>query len=251
MEQPGFGDFDTSSMEILLSAAAPLRKQTKREILESFPKSKLVELYGITEGISTVLRPDEQFSKLGSVGKPRLGGQIKIIDAQGRELPRGETGEIAGFNFSMMAGYYRNPEMTREVEWHDESGRRYIRTGDIGRLDEDGYLYILDRKKDMIVSGGINIFPSDIEEVLSKHPEVAESAVIGVPHREWGETPLALVVKRDPDSRLEAIELRDWANERLAGYQKLSAVEFRHSLPRNDLEKVLKSELRKPYWKNM
>jgi long-chain acyl-CoA synthetase len=248
MEHPKFGDFDTSSMEILLSAAAPLRKQTKSQILERFPRSKLVELYGITEGISTVLRPDEQFSKLGSVGKPRLGGQIKIIDSQGKELPRGEAGEIAGFNFSMMAGYYRNPEMSREAEWHDQAGRRYIRTGDIGRLDEDGYLYILDRKKDMIISGGINIFPSDIEEVLSMHPEVAESAVIGVPHREWGETPLALVVKRNPASRLDATELRDWANDRLAAYQKLSAVEFRDSFPRNDLEKVLKRELRKPYW---
>jgi long-chain acyl-CoA synthetase len=248
MEHPRFGEFDTSSMGILLSAAAPLRRQTKSQILERFPKSKLVELYGVTEGISTVLRPDEQFSKLGSVGKPRLGGQIKIIDSQGRELPRGETGEITGFNFSMMAGYYRNPEMTREAEWHDQAGRRYIRTGDIGRLDEDGYLYILDRKKDMIISGGINIFPSDIEEVLSRRPEVAESAVIGVPHREWGETPLALVVKRNPGSPLDATELRDWANARLAAYQKLSAVEFRDSFPRNDLEKVLKSELRKPYW---
>lgn len=146
MEHPGFGDFDTSSVEILLSAAAPLRRQTKTEILEKFPKSKLVELYGVTEGISTVLRPDEQFSKPGSVGKPRLGGQIKIIDSEGNELPRGETGEIAGFNISMMTGYYRNPEMTRETGWHDRTGHRYIRTGDIGRLDEDGYLYILDRK---------------------------------------------------------------------------------------------------------
>ena len=247
MDYAEFSRFDTSSIEVFLSAAAPLRKSTKSEILRKFPKSKLVELYGLTEGISTVLRPNEQFSKLGSVGKPRLGGDIKIIDDEGRELPQGETGEIAGYNFSMMAEYYKNPEKSREILWPDGKGRLYIRTGDIGRLDEDGFLYILDRKKDLIISGGINIYPSDIEEVLLKHPEVAEAAVIGIPHSEWGESPLALVVKKQLDSPLGEITLKDWANARLAGYQRLSAVEFRHSLPRNDLGKILKGELKKTY----
>ena len=112
MEHPQFSGFDTSSVEILLSAAAPLRKKTKCEILEKFPNSQLAELYGVTEGISTVLRPDEQLSNLGSVGKPRLGGDIKIIDAEGRELPRGQVGEIVGTNVSMMTEYYRNPSKT-------------------------------------------------------------------------------------------------------------------------------------------
>jgi long-chain acyl-CoA synthetase len=250
MEHPQFSRYDTSSIEILLSAAAPLWKETKNEILNKFPKAKLAELYGITEGISTVLRPNEQFSKPGSVGKPRLGGDIKILDTRGAELPRGEIGEIAGSNFSMMAGYYRSPDKTRDVLWHDREGRTYIKTGDIGKLDSDGYLYILDRKKDLIVSGGINIFPSDLERVLRVHPEVAEAAVIGVPHREWGESPLALVVKRDPVSPLSENDLKDWANARLAGYQKLIAVEFRRSLSKNDLQKVLKNELRKPYWES-
>lgn len=248
MGQPEFDRYDTSSMEILLSAAAPLWKKTKSEILQKFPKSKLAELYGITEGISTVLRPNEQFSKIGSVGKPRLGGDIKIIDSEGNELPLEEIGEIAGFNFSMMRGYYRNSAMTEDVMWRDKEGNLYVRTGDIGKLDDDGYLYILDRKKDMIVSGGMNIFPSDIEDVILKHPEVAEAAVIGVPHQEWGECPLALVVKKFPDSPVKEDELKDWVNGQLAKYQRLAAVEFRRSLPKNDLEKILKSELRKPYW---
>jgi long-chain acyl-CoA synthetase len=244
MDHPEFQNYDTSSVEILLSAAAPLRKETKTEILEKFPNSKLAELYGITEGISTVLRPDEQALRPGSVGKPRLGGDIKIIDGD-RELPRGEIGEIAGANFSMMREYYGNPEMTRDVSWHDAGGRLFIKTGDIGRLDDDGYLYILDRKKDLIISGGINIFPSDIEDVLLKHPEVKEAAVIGILHREWGESPLALVVKKDAATPLSENDLRNWANDRLASYQRLSAVEFRESLPKNDLGKILKSELRK------
>jgi acyl-CoA synthetase (AMP-forming)/AMP-acid ligase II len=154
-------------------------------------------------------------------------------------------------SFSMMTEYYNNPDKTREIVWHDKQGREYIRTGDIGKLDEDGYLYILDRKKDLIISGGINIFPSDIEEVLIRHPEIAEAAVIGVPHREWGESPLALVVKKRPDSQLGEDELRDWANRYLADYQRLAAVEFRQSLPRNDLGKVLKSELRQSYLENL
>ena len=247
MDHPEFLRCDTSSMEVLLSAAAPLRMETKKEILAGFPKSKLVELYGLTEGISTVLRPGEQLSKPDSVGKPRLGGDIKILDQEGKELPRGEIGEVAGSNFSMMTEYYRNPDKTSEALWLDRRGRPYIKTGDLGRLDSDGYLYILDRKKDMIISGGMNIFPSDLESVLLSHPEIAEAAVIGAPHREWGESPLALIVKKNPDSTLSEKELKDWANRRLARYQRLAAVEFRPSLPRNDLGKVLKSELRKGY----
>ena len=248
MEHSQFDSHDTSSVEVLLSAAAPLRQDTKKGILAKFPKSKLLELYGLTEGISSVLRPNEPISKLGSVGKPRLGGEIKILDKAGRELPRGETGEIAGYNFSMMTGYYQNPEKTSEVLWIDDKGRSYIKTGDIGKLDSDGYLYILDRKKDMILSGGINIFPSDLERVLSQHPEVAEVAVIGIPDREWGECPVALIVKEDPGSPLSEDELRSWANSRLASYQKLLFVEFRSCLPKNDLGKILKNELRKSYF---
>jgi len=245
MEFPEFKRFDTSSVEILLSAAAPLQKETKSQILEKFPASRLVELYGLTEGISTVLRPDEQFSKPGSVGKPRLGGDIKILDETGMELPRGKTGEIVGFNFSMMQEYFQNPDATKDTAWQDEHGKTYLKTGDIGKLDTDGYLYILDRKKDLIISGGLNIYPSDIEQILLEHPEVAEATVIGIPHPEWGERPLALVVKENPESATSSDDLKDWANSKLAAYQKLSHLEFRQSLPKNDLGKILKKELRK------
>ena len=244
MSYPKFDRYDTSSLEILLSAAAPLRKETKSQILKKFPTSRLVELYGLTEGISTVLRPDEQFSKSGSVGKPRLGGDIKIIDANGTELPRGEIGEIAGFNFSMMREYFQNAEATNEAIWRDEHGRIYLKTGDIGKLDADGYLYLLDRKKDLIISGGMNIYPSDIEDIILQHPEVADAAVVGQPHPEWGESPVALVVKKNPDSALTGDALKDWTNSRVAAYQRLSHLEFRLSLPKNDLGKILKKGLR-------
>jgi acyl-CoA synthetase (AMP-forming)/AMP-acid ligase II len=248
MEHPDFADCDTSSLEILLSAAAPLSKSTKLEILEKFPKSKLVELYGLTEGISTVLRPNEQLLKIGSVGKPRLGGDIRIIDVDGQELPRGEAGEIVGSSISMMTGYYGDPERTREAFWRDSRGRLFLKTGDIGKLDEGGYLYIIDRKKDLIISGGINIFPSDIEAVILSHPDVAEVAVIGIPHREWGEVPVAVVVKKNMELTTSEEKLREWTNERLASYQRLAAVEFRAFLPRNDLGKILKVDLKKGYF---
>jgi len=245
MEHAQFGEFKTTSIEILLSAAAPLSMDTRAEILRRFPASRLVELYGTTEGISTVLRPNEQSIKPGSVGKPRLGGDLKIIGSDGSELPRGEIGEIVGSNFSMMTGYYRDPAKSGDALWRDNRGKSYIRTGDIGRLDEEGYLYILDRKKDIIISGGINIFPSDIEQVLLRHPDVAEAAVIGVPDREWGERPLAVVVKKNVESVISNEELKYWTNNQLAAYQRLAGVEFRTSLPRNDLGKVLKHELRR------
>lgn len=244
MQSPEFEGAETSSVEILLSAAAPLRKETKNRILDAFPNSRLVELYGLTEGISTVLRPDEQFSKTGSVGKPRLGGDIKIIDEDGNELPRGKTGEIVGINFSMMKEYYKDREATNGATWQDGEGNTYLKTGDIGKLDTDGYLYILDRKKDLIISGGFNIYPSDIENVILQHPEVAEAAVVGIHHDEWGETPLALVVKKNTESILSREALIEWTNGRLAGYQKITHLQFIPSLPKNDLGKILKRELR-------
>jgi len=247
MNHPDFKQSDTSSVEILISAAAPIKETTKKRILRKFPKSKLVELYGLTEGISTVLRPDEQFLKPGSVGKSRMGGDIKIIDSNGKELPRGETGEVVGCSISMMKKYYRNRKATENASWRDSDGRQYLRTGDIGRIDRDGYLYLLDRKKDLLISGGFNIYPSDIEGVILQHPEVTETAVIGMPHKDWGESPFALVVKKNPESPVSRHDLKEWANRRLSGYQKISRLEFLESMPRNDLGKILKTELRKSF----
>lgn len=150
-----------------------------------------------------------------------------------------------------MKHYHNRPEATEEIIWRDEWGRTYIRTGDIGRFDEDGFLYILDRKRDMIVTGGVNVFASDIEDVAIGHPDVAEVAVIAVPHPKWVETPLALVVLRQGATATEE-EIKAWINERVsAKHQRVSAVEFRHQpLPRNALGKLLKKNMREPYWQN-
>ncbi len=249
MDVAEFDHFDLSSLKTLLSAGAPLRADTKAHMLRRFGGG-VYELYGLTEGIATRLRPEEMESKLSSVGTTIFGGDIRIIDEAGRELPRGEAGEIVGYSSALMRGYYKRPEETSAAVWKDEAGRAYLRTGDVGKLDDDGFLYILDRKKDMILSGGVNVFPKDIEETVARHPEVADVAVIGVPHDKWGETPLALIIRR-PGSSLTAEELTQWANGRLAKHQRLSGVEFRDELPRNALGKVLKKDLREPYWRKM
>ena len=131
--------------------------------------------------------------------------------------------------------------------WRDERGRTFLRSGDIGKLDEDGFLYILDRKKDMILSGGFNIFPRDIEEVVGTHPQVSDVTVIGIPHEKWGETPIALVIAT-PGEEIDPSELLAWTNARLAKAQRLHALELRDDFPRNALGKVIKRELRSPYW---
>jgi len=208
----------------------------------------LMELYGVTEGIGTTLKPEEILTKTGSVGTPIAGTDMRIIDDNGKELPQGEIGEIVGYGPGMMNGYHNRPEATAETIWRDEHGRTFLRTGDVGRFDEDGFLYILDRKKDMIVSGGVNVFASDIEEVFIQHPDVNDLAVIAVPHEKWIETPLALVRLR-PGAAITEKELKDWVNTRVAKHQRVNAVEFRdEDFPRNALGKVLKRQLRAPYW---
>lgn len=246
MALPEFGQYDMSSMKVMVSAAAPLRKDTKGQIIQKFGCG-LLEVYGLTEGVATSLKPEEMEGELGSVGTPVIGNDLRIIDEQGNELPRGEIGEIAGYGAAIMRGYYKQPQKTAEVIWKDELGRTYLKTGDMGRLDEEGFLYIVDRKKDMIISGGINIFASDLEDVLLKHPQITEAAVIAIPHEKWGETPLALVIRTQDGSVLEE-ELKEWANKQLAKYQRISKVEFRETLPKSIIGKVLKRQLRERYW---
>jgi len=142
-----------------------------------------------------------------------------------------------------MTGYYRQPDQTADAEWFDADGKRYIRTGDVGRFDADGFLILLDRRKDLIISGGFNVYPSDLEGVLRARLGIAEVAVVGVPSMRWGETPVAFVV-REPDNALDASELLAWANARLGKLQRLYAVEFVDALPRSAIGKVLKRELR-------
>ncbi|MCC5862460.1 MAG: AMP-binding protein [Gammaproteobacteria bacterium] len=240
-----FDQRDLSPLKVMLSAGSPLRQDTKDEIVRRMGPG-LFELYGFSEGFATIIRP-EQMHKRGSVGTPVTGFQLRILDDQGNSLPRGEAGEIAGYGAGLMKEYYKRPEATAEAVWIDERGRSFLRSGDIGRQDEDGFLYILDRKKDMIISGGFNVFPKDIEEVIGAHPEVSDVTVIGIPHDKWGEAPLALIIPEkgttpDPEA------VRSWANARLAKTQRLAAVELRDEFPRNALGKVLKRHLREPYW---
>ena len=174
------------------------------------------------------------------------GFECRIIGPDDRELPRGEVGEIAFFGGWMMKCYHGRPEQTREVVWRDARGRTFIRSGDIGRMDDQGYLYVVDRKKDMIISGGFNIFPADIEAVVGGHPAVEDVCVVGAPHPLWGESPVAAILVR-PDMSVDPDEVRAWANERLAKTQRLAAVIVRDDFPRNALGKVQKNELRKEY----
>jgi long-chain acyl-CoA synthetase len=247
LEQPDFDSYDLSSMRIWNSAGSPLRAQTKAEVIRRF-SGELVELWGLTEGVATTLKPEDMERKMESVGIPLVGWDLRIIDEEGRELPRGEAGEIVAHSSFLMPEYYKLPDKTAEAIWLDESGKTYLKTGDMGKLDDDGFLYILDRKKDMIISGGINIFASDIEEVLTRHPAVQDAIVIGIPHPKWGETPMAMVILREGVSISEE-DLLEWVNPKLAKYQRISKMEFRDDFPRNALGKVLKRELRAPYFK--
>jgi acyl-CoA synthetase (AMP-forming)/AMP-acid ligase II len=161
-------------------------------------------------------------------------------------VPQGEAGEVVGRSPAMMAGYHNRPEKTREAEWFSPEGERFIRTGDVGRFDEDGFLTLFDRKKDMIISGGFNIYPSDLEAQLREHPAVAEAAVVGVPSEQWGETPVAFVVRRAGDATGPAA-LREWLNGRVGKTQRLADVVLVDELPRSAIGKVLKRELRERY----
>jgi acyl-CoA synthetase (AMP-forming)/AMP-acid ligase II len=187
-------------------------------------------------------------NKLHTVGQPAEGHDIRLIDEDARELPRrpDAIGEVVGRSAAMMTEYHNQPAKSREAEWHDASGRRFIRTGDVGRFDEDGFLILMDRRKDMVISGGFNIYPSDLEAELRRHPAVADVAVVGVPSAEWGETPVAFVVRRAGHG--EAAEsIKRWMNDRVGKTQRLADLRFIDELPRSAIGKVLKRELRDAY----
>ncbi|MBL8486704.1 MAG: acyl--CoA ligase [Rhodocyclaceae bacterium] len=243
MAHPDFDRHDLSSFRMKFCTSAPFRAELKADVLKRWPGG-LVEYYGMTEGGGTcILYAHETPDKLHTVGRPAPTSDIRLIDESGREVAPGETGEVVGRSPGMMTGYHGQPEKTREAEWHDPEGRRYIRTGDLGRFDEDGFLVLMDRKKDMIISGGFNIYPSDLEAVLLAHPAVAEAAVVGVASERWGETPVAFVVARS-GTAAAAEELMAFVNERVGKTQRLAAVEFVAALPRSGIGKVLKRALR-------
>lgn len=247
LARPEFDQTDLSSFKTKFTAGSPMDAGLKREILNRWP-GRLVELYGLTEGgPGTVLDASAHPDKLHTVGKPGLSVDLRILDENNNCLGPGKVGEVVGRSpLMMMKGYHKQPDKTEELVWKDENGDVFYRSGDYGKIDEDGFLILLDRKKDMIISGGFNIYAADIEAVLYKHPAVQEAAVIGVPSK-WGESPLAIIVKK-PGADVDEDGLMAWANERLSKTARLHAVEFRSELPRNTLGKIMKQELRAPYW---
>ena len=241
-----FDRFDLSAFQLKLCTSAPLTPKVIREAMERWP-GNIREVYGLTEGgISTSMDCAAHPDKWDSVGTPTEGAEVRVIDEQGNELPRGETGEIVGRAISMMRGYINREEQTRDMLWTSPEGLVFYRSGDMGRIDEDGFVYILDRRKDMIISGGFNIYAVDLEKVLQAHPAVTDVAVIGIPSEQWGETPLGLVVRK-PGHTQDETEILEWANGQLGKAQRLAAIEFRPELPRSTIGKVLKRELRAPY----
>jgi long-chain acyl-CoA synthetase len=244
-----FDETDLSAFVLKQCTSAPLPIEVKRALITRWP-GRFLEVYGLTEGGCTVIldataHPD----KLATIGRPAPGTEIRIIDRRGHELPRGEIGEIVGRSGLMMTGYHGRPADTEALLWRDREGHVFFRSGDLGVFDEDGFLKIVGRTKDVVISGGFNIYASDLESVLLQHPAVAEAAVIGVPSEVWGETPWAVVVLCEGHSACaDADEIRGWANARLDRMQRLAGVEIRSALPRSEIGKILKQELRAAYW---
>jgi fatty-acyl-CoA synthase len=237
--------FDLSAVGKLMISSAPARQETKRGIMELFPNSQLYELYGSTEaGWVTLLRPDEQLRKLGSVGREwACSGPIRLLDERRQEVADGEVGELFSRTAYMFDGYWKNPEKTAEAL--DGS---WCSVGDMARRDEDGYIWLIDRKSNMIISGGENIYPSEVEAVLSQHPKVRDVAVIGVPHDKWGETAKAILVAHNGQT-LANDELRVWCRERLAAFKCPTSFDFiaEEQMPRTATGKILHRALRQTY----
>lgn len=251
LAHPDFVRSDLSALELSQSTGAPMDVALKQAILDRWP-GRFLEVYGLTEGgVSCFLEPHLHPDKLHTVGKAAHGTEVFLIDESGQRLPPGEdvTGEVVGRSPFMMAGYHRRPDADAEIRWFDAQGGIYHRSGDIGRFDADGFLILLDRKKDVIISGGNNIYAADLEAVLARHAEVLDVAVIGVPSPQWGESPVALVVAR-PGTQPDPVALRDWVNAQVGKTQRLAAVELRPELPRSALGKLSKKELRAPYWRS-
>jgi long-chain acyl-CoA synthetase len=234
---------DLSAMRALCTTGSQMPLPLKQRAIARFPKAYF-EIYGLTEGLILILRPDEAEAHIDSVGKPMLGNDIRIVDETGREMPAGEKGEIVGYGPLLMRGYNRRPDATEEAIWREpETGRTFLRSGDIGYFDPDGFLHLVDRKKDMLVSGGYNVYPADVERVIAQHPAVLEATVIGVPHDKWGETPLAYVVLKG-EAADDAGELAAWINARVGKHERVWQVRFLAALPRNAGGKILKRDLR-------
>jgi long-chain acyl-CoA synthetase len=244
LNAPNFSAEGLQSLEMILSLGAPLHREHKDELNRRLP-GRFYELYGLTEGFVTILDKRDYAAKPSSVGVPPPLFDMRILDEERREVPAGEVGEICGRGPILTPGYYKRPDLTEQAIIDG-----WLHSGDMGYVDADGFLYLVDRKKDMIISGGVNVYPRDIEEILVKHPAVREAAVFGVPSEKWGETPLAAVVLHKQGA-VTAEALRDWLNDRVeAKFQRVSGVVIMEEFPRNVAGKTLKRVMRQNYWED-
>jgi len=241
LNHPAFSPKKLASLEMIQSVGAPLHLEHKHRLNEALP-GRFYELYGLTEGFMTVLDRRDAARKAGSVGVPIGFYEMRILDEDGQEVAAGQVGEICGRGPLLMAGYYKRPDLTAKAIVGG-----WLSSGDLGYVDEDGYLFLVDRKKDMIISGGVNVYPRDIEEIAVQHPAVQEVAVFGVEDPRWGETPVAAVILREPGAAA-AGELVEWINARVsAKFQRVRDVVIIEDFPRNVAGKTLKRVLQEQY----
>ena len=240
---------DVSSLEVLIHGGSPIATEVVRRSCSAFPTTQLVEVYGATETSPLVALLGNEEALMDdplarSCGRAVVGCSVSIKNADGSELPRGEVGEVVVCGTNIMKGYWNKPEQTAEVLKH---GGYY--TGDMGYLDNDGYLFLVDRSKDMIVSGGENVYSTEVEDVLYRHPAVLEAAVFGVPDDKWGEAVYAIVVPRPENAQVDPTELIAFCREHIGGYKVPKGIDIQHEpLPKSGPGKVLKRELRAPFW---
>jgi acyl-CoA synthetase (AMP-forming)/AMP-acid ligase II len=247
VRQPRAREVDFSKLKYMLYGASPIPAALLKECIAVF-KCGFVQMYGMTETTGTIvaLPPEdhiEGLDRMRSAGKALPGVELAILDADGKQLPPGEVGEIATRSGSNMAGYWNLPEATAKTLDNDN----WLRTGDAGYMDSDGYLYIHDRIKDMIISGGENIYPAEVESAICDHPDVAEVAVVGIPDEQWGEAVKAIVVMK-PGRKASSSDIIGFTRQRIAGFKTPKSVDFIEALPRNASGKILRRHLRDPYW---
>ncbi len=243
MDEPQFDTFDLSSLQLKYCTSAPFPAELKREVLERMPGA-LIEIYSMTEGGVVCLLEAHKFpDKLHTVGRPAPGSELKVLDDDDREVAAGTPGNLVGRSQTMMSGYKNRPEQTREGYWTDpDTGELWQRMGDIGRLDSEGFVELVGRAKDMIISGGFNIYPVDLENALLEADGVIEAAVIGVPSRQWGETPVGFVRLAQGARDISAI--LEQVNAKLGKTQRLAQLHEIEEMPRSHIGKLLKTELR-------
>jgi acyl-CoA synthetase (AMP-forming)/AMP-acid ligase II len=234
------------SLRIIISSGSPLHTKTKEWILRSFPKAGLYEVYAAIElGMCTVLRPEDQKRKVRSIGKPFLGYEVQLLNEHRKPVSGKEGGEAFVRGPGLLTEYYKDPEATQAA-----SQGEWFSVGDIMSRDEEGYYYIIDRKHDLVITGGINIYPIEVDKILLQHPKVKEAAVIGVPDEKWGEALKALVVLK-PGEEASEEEILTYCQEKLADFKKPKSVEFLSALPKYPSNKLLKRALREKYWQNL